>query len=335
MDFESEYTPEQEAFRTEVREWLRDNLPDDLVEPADPADLSYEQYQKRRTLGRKLGEKGWLWPTAPTEYGGGGLAMDYAIVLEEGLDELGLALPPYYDTGGKLGGATILVWGTEEQKEHFLPPIFKGLVRSWQLLSEPDAGSDLANVKTTAIRDGEAYAINGQKVFVGSAHGADQLWMLAVTDPDAPRHENLSWFMVPADLEGITVAPMDLLISRGRRRSRVRDQEHRLLRQRPRPRLQPNRRRKPGLEGGGHPPRVGARHWRSGSPELAGRTPLRLLQERPTGRRTPDRGPRRAGPAGGHPYRRRDRSAVRTAQLLAEAFGETRLIRRSPAIPPS
>ena len=215
MDFESEYTPEQEAFRTEVREWLRDNLPDDLVEPADPADLSYEQYQKRRTLGRKLGEKGWLWPTAPTEYGGGGLAMDYAIVLEEGLDELGLALPPYYDTGGKLGGATILVWGTEEQKEHFLPPIFKGLVRSWQLLSEPEAGSDLANVKTTAIRDGEAYAINGQKVFVGSAHGADQLWMLAVTDPDAPRHENLSWFMVPADLEGITVAPMDLLISGG------------------------------------------------------------------------------------------------------------------------
>ena len=215
MDFEPEYTPEQEEFRREVREWLRENLPGDLVYPADSVDLSYEQYGKRRELGRKLGGKGWLWPTAPVEYGGGGGTMDHAIVIEEELDKHGLTLPPYYDSGGRLGGATILVWGTEEQKRHFLPPIFQGLVRTWQLLSEPEAGSDLAGVRTTAIRDGDEYVINGQKIFVGSAYGADQHWMLVVTDPGGPRHQNLSWFMVPAHLPSISEAPMDLLISSG------------------------------------------------------------------------------------------------------------------------
>ncbi len=215
MDFEPQYTPEQEEFRREVRSWLKDNVPTDLEEPADPADLSYEQYQKRRKLGRELGVKGWLWPTADTQYGGGGLTVDHAIILEEEMDSYGLPLPPYYDSGGRLGGATIQVWGTEEQKQHFLPPILKGLVRTWQLLSEPEAGSDLANVKTTALRDGDDYVVNGQKIFVGSSHGADQFWMIAVTGPDGARHENLGWFMVPADLPGISIAPMDLLISGG------------------------------------------------------------------------------------------------------------------------
>ena len=215
MDFEAQYTPEQEEFRDEVRTWLQENVPTDLVEPADPADLSYEQYQKRRDLGRKLGAKGWLWPTASIEYGGGGMGIDHAMIIEEELDGHGLTLPPYYDTGGQLGGSTILVWGTAQQKRQFLSPIFKGLVRTWQLLSEPEAGSDLANVKTTAIQEGDDYVINGQKIFVGSHHGADQFWMPAVTDPTGARHENMSWFMVPSELPGITVAPMDLLISGG------------------------------------------------------------------------------------------------------------------------
>ena len=215
MDFEVRYTQDQESFRQEVESWLTRNLPDDLVEPADPADLTYEQYQKRRDLGRRMGEKGWLWPTAPVEYGGGGLSVDHAIIIEEELDACGLTLPPYYDSGGRLGGATIMVWGTDEQKSHFLPPIFTGQVRTWQLLSEPEAGSDLAGVKTTAIRDGDTFVINGQKIFVGSMYGADRFWMIAVTDPQGTRHNNLGWFMVPSDLPGISIAPMDLLISGG------------------------------------------------------------------------------------------------------------------------
>jgi alkylation response protein AidB-like acyl-CoA dehydrogenase len=215
MDFEPRYTKEQEQFRREVRAWLKENVPLGIVHPADSADLTYEQYQLRRDLGRRMGAKGWLWPTAPTEYGGGGLSLDHAVVLEEEVDAYRLAMPPYYDSGGKLGGASILVWGTEEQKNYFLPKIFRGEVRTWQLLSEPEAGSDLANVKTTAQPDGGDYVINGQKVFVGSAFGCDYMWTLTCTDSKAARHQNLGWFMIPASLPGITVAPMDLLTSAG------------------------------------------------------------------------------------------------------------------------
>jgi alkylation response protein AidB-like acyl-CoA dehydrogenase len=215
MDFEPRYTQEQEDFRQEVRRWLRENVPPGIDHPADSADLTYEQYQLRRELGRKLGDKGWLWPTAPGEYGGGGLSVDHAVVLEEEIDSYGLTLPPYYDSGGRLGGNSILVWGTDEQKQFFLPKIFRGEVRTWQLLSEPEAGSDLANVKTLARRDGDEYVVNGQKVFVGSAHGCDYMWTITCTDPEAPRHQNLGWFMIPADLAGITVVPVDLLSSAG------------------------------------------------------------------------------------------------------------------------
>ncbi len=215
MDFEPTYTPEQEEFRREVSAWLKEHVPSGMEHPADSADLTWEQYQLRRELGRKLGDKGWLWPAAPAEYGGGGLDVDSTVVIEEEIDSFGLSLPPYYDSGGRLGGNSILVWGTEEQKQSFLPPIFTGRVRTWQLLSEPEAGSDLANVKTQAIRDGDEYVLNGQKIFVGSDHGCDYMWTITVTDPEAKRHENLGWFMVPTHLPGITIQPMDLLISGG------------------------------------------------------------------------------------------------------------------------
>lgn len=215
MNFELEYTPQQEAFREEVSQWLSNAMPKDMGFPIDAAELTAEDYQKRRQLGKSLGDKGWLWPTAPTQYGGGGLSMDHAIILEEEMEKHGLTLPPYYDSGGRLGGASILVWGSDEQKDQFLPPIFKGEVRTWQLLTEPGAGSDLAGVQTKAIRDGDEYVINGQKIFVGSNHGAEQSWMICVTDPNGERHKNLSWFIVPMDLPGISVVPLDLLTTGG------------------------------------------------------------------------------------------------------------------------
>src|SRR2546423_12668841 len=148
MDFEVTYTEEQQRFRGEVRTWLEANV------PAFDAD-SLARYRQFRALGRKLGDKGWLYARAPKQYGGGGLDVDHSIILEEEADRFGLSLPPYYDSGGRLGGATILVWGTEEQKQAFLPPIYTGEVRTWQLLTEPGAGSDLAGGQSTAIRDGE------------------------------------------------------------------------------------------------------------------------------------------------------------------------------------
>jgi alkylation response protein AidB-like acyl-CoA dehydrogenase len=211
MDFTLTYTPEQQAFRTQVRAWLEANAAPGIGDEPGNEEAAHEQYLRRRALGRLLGERGWLYPAAPTEYGGGGLDLGSVLVLDEEMRRLKLGLPPYYDSGGWLGSATILVWGTGEQKQRFLPPIFRGEVRTWQLLTEPEAGSDLASAKLAARRDGDSYVLNGQKIFVGSAHGAERFWMIACTDPKGARHENLSWFMVDAGLPGITIQPLPVL----------------------------------------------------------------------------------------------------------------------------
>ena len=183
MNFAIEDSPEQSAFRVEVRAFLDKAVSPKIEHMADPCDMSFEQYQLRRDLGRALGERGWLYPSMPKEYGGGDLSAEKVAILHDEMTRIGLALPPYYDAGGRMGAPTILVWGTEEHKKRFLPPICKGLVRTWQLLTEPGAGSDLAGIKTTAIRDGDVYVVNGQKMYVGSSHGADQSWTIVVTDP--------------------------------------------------------------------------------------------------------------------------------------------------------
>lgn len=215
MEFELTYTPEQEAFRDQVRSWLDENVPDGIN--ARPRDLaqSRELYLRRRALGRRLGERGWLYPAADRRYGGGGLTFDQVIVLEEETHARGIGLPPYYDSGGRLGSASIRVWGTEDQRQRLLPPIYTGQVRTWQLLTEPSAGSDLAGVRSTAVRDGDDYVVNGQKIYVGSSHGVDRLWTLLVTDPGGERHHNLSWFMIDADSPGITMRPQYMLSARG------------------------------------------------------------------------------------------------------------------------
>jgi len=215
MNFAIEDSPEQNAFRAEVRAFLEQAVSPKLEHSVDPCDMSLEQYQLRRDLGRSLGAQGWLYPSMPKEYGGGDLSAEKVAILHDELSRIGLALPPYYDAGGRMSAPTILVWGTPEHKQRFLPPICRGEVRTWQLLSEPGAGSDLAGIKTTAIRDGDAYVVNGQKVFVGSSHGADYSWTIVVTDPKGERHQNLSWLMIPMNLPGITVTPMDLLATGG------------------------------------------------------------------------------------------------------------------------
>ncbi len=215
MNFAIEDSPEQSAFRAEVREFFARSVPSNLEHSVDPCDMSYEQYQLRRELGRRMGAVGWLYPSMPTEYGGGNLSAEKVAILYDELSRIQLALPPYYDAGGRMAAPTILVWGTPEHKKRFLPPICRGEVRTWQLLSEPSAGSDLAGIKTTAIRDGDAYVVNGQKMFVGSSHGADYSWTIVVSDPKGERHKNLSWLMIPMNLPGITVTPMDLLATGG------------------------------------------------------------------------------------------------------------------------
>ena len=117
MNFAIEDSPEQSAFRAEVREFLKTAVSPNLEHSVDPVDMSYEQYQLRRDLGRKLGAKGWLYPSMPKEYGGGDLSAEKVAILYDELSRIGLALPPYYDAGGRMAAPTILVWGTRGAQE--------------------------------------------------------------------------------------------------------------------------------------------------------------------------------------------------------------------------
>lgn len=216
MDFSVQPdTPEIRAFRREVREWLEANMrgSEGLRWSATWSTReNEEEYRFRRALARKLGEKGWLFPMFPVEYGGAGLTIDHQLVVETELDRYGINLSAVFYTLARIVAPVILKWGNEEQKRAFLPPMVRGEVSVWQVLTEPQGGSDVATCRTKAIRDGDHYIVNGQKTMVGYHHPPDFLWTLVCTDPSGPRHENLSWIYIPGNLPGITIQPMQLMM---------------------------------------------------------------------------------------------------------------------------
>lgn len=219
MDFELHYTKEMEEFRKEVRAFIEENA---LKEPMPPgggggegaSEMTPELYKKGRELRRKLGEKGWFAPNYPKEYGGGGLDTDHCIVLSQEFAKITeeRRWPGGTRASGILTGG-VGAHGTEEQKQLFLVPLLRGEIEGWQCFTEPDAGTDEAAMKSTAVRDGDVFIINGDKVFVGGGPEprADFLYWPAVTDPDAPRHNNLSAFFIPANLPGIHYTLLDLV----------------------------------------------------------------------------------------------------------------------------
>ena len=217
MDFELQYTREQEEFRQEVRAWLDENAncPPELGEiPIEPDNMTYEMWQWARDFQRKLGSKGWLYPLWPKEYGGGGLTAEHDIIIKE---ELQNKKYPVAYSMANMAMPAIFVYGTDEQKQRFLNPMLQGDRIPWQLFTEPSVGSDLASLITRADKDGDDFIINGQKTFVGGHHTPDYLWTLAVTDQDAPRHQNIGAFIVPGDLPGITIKTLDLVVKEGKR----------------------------------------------------------------------------------------------------------------------
>ena len=207
MDFRYHYTEEQEAFRKEVREWLAENIPDDMKSPVDRLDLSEEQYRFWREMHQKLAEKGWLFPTYPREYGGGGLGGEHETIL---LEEFRRARVVRSFTNGLIF-PTLLVWATEEQKQKFLPPLLKAEKIAFQNFTEPNAGSDLASLQSRAVRDGDDWVITGQKIFISGHGDPDYLFGPMVTDADAPRHRNLGYFLVPFPAPGLEMERMGLL----------------------------------------------------------------------------------------------------------------------------
>ncbi len=213
MDFALPYTPEQEEFRKEVRTWLEENVPEEMKEPVDGRDFSKEQYLFWRKKHLELAEKGWLYPTYPKEYGGGGLTGDHETILGEEFHQARAAGAP----NGGLILSTLLVWATEEQKQQFLVPMLKGEKSSWQKFTEPKGGADLADYQSRAVRDGDDWLLTGSNVFVSGrprpewSSGPDFIWGPMMTDPDAPRHRNLGYFMVPVPSEGLEIKEQNLL----------------------------------------------------------------------------------------------------------------------------
>jgi alkylation response protein AidB-like acyl-CoA dehydrogenase len=205
MDFDINltYTDEQQAFRKEVSAWLDQNAPKRVFATED-VDLTRDEAVALKEWQKKLGAKGWLVPTVAKELGGGGLTPQHAVVINEELAARSL-------TGGGPGilMPAIMIHGTEEQKQRFVKPTFQGEYTVWQVFTEPEAGSDLASLRTRGIRDGDEWIVNGSKQFVGSNRKPDYLFTLVNTNPDAPRHENISLMMINAQLPGVTIAPMD------------------------------------------------------------------------------------------------------------------------------
>ena len=204
------YPAETETFRTEVKGFLAEALPPDwkgigaLDEEA--------AWAFARDWRRLLAERRYLSLTWPERYGGRGLSKLHQVVL---MEEMALAGVPFglpQDTFGvKMLANTLLRWGTDEQRGHFLPRILSGEDTWCQGYSEPDAGSDLASLTTRAVRDGDEWVIDGQKVWTSGAHHSDWIFVLARTDRAAPKHRGISFLLVPLDQPGVEVRPFRMM----------------------------------------------------------------------------------------------------------------------------
>jgi alkylation response protein AidB-like acyl-CoA dehydrogenase len=202
-------TAEQAAFRAEVTQFVEENLPPRLIIQADDdRDRDALPTGERATAmdqwREKLVERGWIAPAWPKQYGGADLSPMEQFILSETFAETRsprLGVPDV--------GSTIMVHGTEAQQKEFLPPMVTGETRWCQGYSEPGSGSDLASLQTRAIRDGDDFVINGQKIWTSGAHTANMIFALVRTDPEAPKHRGISYLLFSMETPGITVRPLE------------------------------------------------------------------------------------------------------------------------------
>jgi len=200
------YTPEQEAFRAEVREWLAEHVPATPLASFD----TEAGFAAHREWERTLAAGNWGMVTWPEAFGGRGCDLIQWLIFEEEYYRAG-APGRVNQNGIFLLGPTLMEYGSEEQKARFLPAMASGEEIWAQGWSEPNAGSDMAAIRCRADRDGDAYVINGQKIWSTRAVYADWVFGLFRTDPDSERHHGLSKILVPLDAEGITVRPIEQL----------------------------------------------------------------------------------------------------------------------------
>lgn len=201
MDFR--FTEEQERFRAEVRDFLEEELRKGFFEVQTDSWLGAFSSE----FSRKVGERGWIGLTWPKEYGGKGVSYLDRLVYTEEMLRYGAPVAAHWMADRQVGPC-IIRFGSEEQKKELLPRIVRGEIYFGLGMSEPEAGSDLASLKTRAVEDGDEFIIDGQKVWTSWAHHADYLYLVARTDPNAPKHKGISEFLLDMKLPGITVRPL-------------------------------------------------------------------------------------------------------------------------------
>jgi alkylation response protein AidB-like acyl-CoA dehydrogenase len=204
------YPPEAEEYREKVRAFLGEHLPAGWkgIGSLDHDSARAFQGQWRQTLY----ENGLLAASWPKEYGGGGLTPLEQVVVAEEFYRAGVPTGGTNDVFSiQMLGNTVLHWGTEEQKRYFLPRALSGEHVWCQGYSEPEAGSDLGSLRTRAVLDGDEWVINGQKIWTSEAHLANWIFVLARTNPDAPKHKGISFLLVPMDQPGVEVRPIKMM----------------------------------------------------------------------------------------------------------------------------
>jgi len=194
---------EDAAFRDEVRAFIAGNYPAEMRVPNPETDLSKEQML---LWHRILHQKGWIAPLWPKEYGGPGWSITRRFIFEQETSRAGTLPPLAFSI--TMVGPVIYTFGNEAQKQKFLPRILSGEDWWCQGYSEPGSGSDLASARTRAERDGDEWVLNGQKVWTSSAHVADVALAVCRTDPDVPKHQGLTTFLVDMHAPGVEVRPL-------------------------------------------------------------------------------------------------------------------------------
>jgi alkylation response protein AidB-like acyl-CoA dehydrogenase len=202
-------TPEEAAFRAELRSWL------DATLPTLPPEPPFEDWAAKRAYDtgwqRQLFDAGYAGISWPKEYGGRGATPSEELIFLEETERAGAPYVGCNFVSTLHAGPTIAAEGTPEQRARYLPPILRGDDVWCQGFSEPGAGSDLASLRTRAVRDGDHYVVTGQKIWTSHAQVADYCELLTRTDPEAPKHRGITWMVMPMDSPGITVRPMRTL----------------------------------------------------------------------------------------------------------------------------
>jgi alkylation response protein AidB-like acyl-CoA dehydrogenase len=203
-------SPKEAAWRKEVRDFINNEAPAALRSGVEGEGALFGRMGAIKEWREKVAAKGWIAPAWPKKYGGADMTVIEQFVMNEEFAESGVP--------GNLGGfgvmmigPTLIEHGSEEQKEEHLTKILKGEVIWCQGYSEPGAGSDLASLQTRAVRDGDDYVVNGQKIWTTGAQFADWMYMLVRTDPDAPKHRGITYLLVDMKSPGVTVRPLTTL----------------------------------------------------------------------------------------------------------------------------